>query len=281
LTKSRTFDTFNRHVGTEYIRTGEIIMKKIQMFAVGVFALALLAVPNRAFAFFGLEAGVGYWQQSPSGTLSYQGTSDIDLKNDLNLDNKSQAFVRIKAELPLILPNLYFMATPMSFTGSGTLTRPITYGNTTFNVSAPVQTKLKLNHYDLALFYPIPLLKTATLGILNVDLGLNARKIDFEGTISQDSLGLTASKSLSIYIPMIYAGVQIKPISLLAIEAEFRGIAIGQNHYYDYIAKLRVNPIPVVYISGGYRSEDVKIDQSDVKANVKFSGPFVEAGVSF
>jgi outer membrane protein len=281
LTKYRTFDTFRRHVETEYIRTGEIIMKKIQMFAVGVFALALLAVPNRAFAFFGLEAGVGYWQQSPSGTLSYQGTSDIDLKNDLNLDNKSQAFVRIKAELPLILPNLYFMATPMSFTGSGTLTRPITYGNTTFNVSAPVQTKLKLNHYDLALFYPIPLLKTATLGILNVDLGLNARKIDFEGTISQDSLGLTASKSLSIYIPMIYAGVQIKPISLLAIEAEFRGIAIGQNHYYDYIAKLRVNPIPVVYISGGYRSEDVKIDQSDVKANVKFSGPFVEAGVSF
>jgi hypothetical protein len=80
---------------------------------------------------------------------------------------------------------------------------------------------------------------------------------------------------------MVFAGVQVKPISLFAIEGEFRGIAIGQNHYYDYIAKLRINPIPVVYISGGYRSEDVKIDQSDVKAALKFSGPFVEAGVSF
>jgi outer membrane protein len=258
-------------------------MKKIHVFAVGVFAFALLAFPYRAFAFFGVEAGVGYWQQSPSGTLSYQpvaGTvGDIDLKDDLNFKNKSNPFVRIKVELPLILPNIYFMATPMSFDGSGRLTRNISFGNQTFNASEDVQSKVKLDHYDLALFYPIPLLKTATLGILNVDLGLNARKIDFDGTIT--STTTSASKSLSIYVPMVYAGVQVKPISLFAIEAEFRGIAIGQNHYYDYIAKLRVNPIPVVYISGGYRSEDVKIDQSDVKANVKFSGPFIEAGVSF
>ena len=230
-----------------------------------------------------MEAGVGYWQQSPSGTLSYQpvaGTvGDIDLKDDLNFKNKSNPFVRIKVEFPLILPNIYFMATPMSFDGSGRLTRNISFGNQTFNASEDVQSKVKLDHYDLALFYPIPLLKAATLGILNVDLGLNARKIDFDGTIT--STTTSASKSLSIYVPMVYAGVQLKPISLFAIEAEFRGIAIGQNHYYDYIAKLRVNPIPVVYISGGYRSEDVKIDQSDVKANVKFSGPFVEAGVSF
>ncbi|HYA86293.1 MAG TPA: TIGR04219 family outer membrane beta-barrel protein [Nitrospirota bacterium] len=254
-------------------------MKKIQLVAIGVFVIAIIAVPYRAFAFLGVEVGVGYWQQSPSGTISYQGTSDLDLKNDLFLSEKGQAFYRVKAELPLILPNIYFLATPMSFEGSGTLTRQITYGNTTFNVTTPIQTNVKLNQYDLALFYPIPLLKTATVGVLNVELGLNARKIDFEGTISQDSL--SASKSLSIYLPMVYAGVQVKPISLFAIEGEFRGIAIGENHYYDYIAKLKVNPVPIFYISGGYRSQDIKINQSDVMADVRFSGPFVEAGFSF
>jgi len=115
----------------------------------------------------------------------------------------------------------------------------------------------------------------------NVELGLNARKIDFEGTISQDTLNLSSSKSLSLYLPMVYAGVQVKPISYFAIEGEFRGIAIGQNHFYDYIAKIRVNPVPIFYISGGYRSEDIKIDQSAVTADVKFSGPFVEVGLSF
>jgi outer membrane protein len=253
------------------------------MLAAGVFVLAMLAVPYRAFAFLGLEVGAGYWKQSPSGTIGYKPVAgfvgDIDLKDDLNLQDKSNVFVRVKAELPLILPNIYFMATPMSFTGSGTLTRNISFGNQTFTATTDVQSKVKLDHYDLALFYPVPLLKTATLGVLNVDLGLNARNINFEGTITSSTT--SASKTLGIYLPMVYAGVQVKPISLFAIEGEFRGIAIGQNHYYDYIAKLRVNPIPVVYISGGYRSEDVKIDQSDVKANVKFSGPFVEVGVSF
>ena len=258
-------------------------MRQIRMFAAGVFVLALFALPCRAFAFLGLEVGVGYWKQSPSGTISYQpvaGTvGDINLKDDLNLKDKSNPFVRVKAELPLILPNIYFMATPMSFEGSGRLTRSISFGNQTFAASEDVQSKVKLDHYDVALFYPIPLLKTATLGKLNVELGLNARKIDFEGTIT--SAATSASKNISIYLPMVYAGVQVKPISLFTIEAEFRGVALGQNHYYDYIGRLKINPIPVVYISGGYRSEDVKIDQSDVKANVKFSGPFVEAGVSF
>jgi outer membrane protein len=258
-------------------------MRTTRLLATFFFALVLLALPYRAFAFLGLEASVGYWNQTPSGTFGYQPISgtvgDIDLKDDLNFKSKSNAFVRVKAELPLILPNVYLMATPMSFDGSGTLTRTISFGNQTFNASTNVQSKITLDHYDAALYYPVPLLKTATVGVLNVDLGLNARKIDFKGEIT--SAATSASKSLSIYLPMVYAGVQIKPISLFAIEGEFRGIAIGQNHYYDYMAKVRVNPIPVVYISGGYRSEDVKIDQSDVKANLKFSGPFVEAGVSF
>jgi outer membrane protein len=245
----------------------------------------MLVIPYQAFAFFALDVGVGYWHQTPSGTLNYKPVSvpgvvgDIDLKDDLNLDKENNPFVRIRAELPLVLPNIYLMATPMTFKGSGQLIRSISFNDQTFSGGVPVDSKVKLDHYDLALFYPIPALKTATLGKLNIDLGLNARKIDFEGTISQGSL--TASKNLSIYVPMIFVGVQVKPISVLSIEAEVRGIAYGSNHYFDYIGRLRVNPIPLVFIGAGYRAETIKIDQSDVKADIKFGGPFIEAGLSF
>ncbi len=258
-------------------------MIKIRIYVSCLFVLALLAVPGKnAFAFFGLEAGIGYWTQSPSGTLGYKpvtANDNLDLKNDLNLGNKSQVMFRVKAELPLVLPNLYFMATPMSFDGSNKLSRSVSYGGQTFNVTTPVDSKLNLDHYDLAFYYPIPLLKTATLGMLNVDLGLNARQINFEGTLSQGAV--SASKKLSIYVPMIYAGVQFKPIKALSIEGEIRGIAYGSNHYYDYIGRLKVLPVGPLFISAGYRAEEVKIDQSDVNANVKFSGPFAEVGVSF
>lgn len=245
----------------------------------------MLALPCSALAFLGADIGVGYWQQTPSGTLSYQALSpldEIDLKDDLHFDKKSRPFVRARVELPLILPNIYVMATPMSFEGSGNISRTsIHYGGQTFSGSAPFSSKLKLDHYDLALFYPVPLLKTATLGKLNVDLGLNIRNIAFEGTISQPTVNLTASKSLTLYVPMVYAGIQVKPIDLVSVEVEARYIAYGSNHYSDFIGRLRVNPVPLVFIGAGYRSESVKIDASDVLADIKFSGPFVEAGLSF
>ncbi len=258
-------------------------MKRSQSYLVCLFVLSILVIPYQAFAFFGLDVGVGYWRQTPKGTLDYKPTSaitgNIDLKDDLYLDSENKPFVRIRAELPLILPNIYLMATPMEFKGSGPLTRNISYNNQTFTLGVNVDSKVKLDHYDLALFYPIPVLKTATLGKLNIDLGLNARKIDFEGTISTSSA--TASKKLSLYVPMIFAGIQVKPISAFSIEAELRGIAYSNSHYYDFIGRLRVNPIPLVFIAGGYRAETIKIDASDVKADIKINGPFIEAGLSF
>jgi outer membrane protein len=258
-------------------------MKKIQLYVACLFVLSMLVVPCSAFAFFGADIGVGYWRQTPSGTLNYKPLpgviGDIDLKDDLNLDTENKPFARIRAELPLILPNIYLMATPMTFKGSGQLTRSFSFNDQTFTGGVNVDSEVKLDHYDLALFYPIPALKTATLGKVNIDLGLNARKLDFEGTISQGSL--TTSKSLSVYVPMIFAGIQVKPISAFSIEAEVRGIAYSGNHYYDYIGRVRVNPIPLVFIGAGYRAETIKIDQSDVKADIKFGGPFIEAGLSF
>jgi outer membrane protein len=260
-------------------------MKSIRGYVAYLFILAMLVVPYRAFAFFGADVGIGYWRQAPSGTLDYKPisatTGNIDLKDDLFLDTKNKPFVRIKAELPLILPNIYLMATPMTFEGSGQITRPISFGDTQFNISAPIESKVKMDHYDLALFYPIPMLKTATLGVLNIELGINARKLDFEGTITQPTTNTTASKSLSLYVPMIYGGVQVKPISSLSIEAEIRGIAYSGSHYYDYLGRLKFNPIPLVYVAGGYRAETIKIDESDVKADIKIGGPFIEVGVSF
>jgi outer membrane protein len=258
-------------------------MKRTQMYLVCLFVLAVLVIPYQAFAFFAMDVGVGYWRQTPTGTLDYKPTSaltgNLDLKDDLNLNRESKVFARIRAELPLVLPNVYLMATPMQFKGSGQLTRSISFNGQTFTGGTNIDSKLKLDHYDLALFYPIPALKTATLGKLNIDLGVNARKIDFEGTINQGSA--TASKTLSIYVPMIFAAIQVKPVSAFSIEAEIRGIAYSNSHYYDYIGRLRVNPIPLVFIAAGYRAETIKIDQSDVKADIKLSGPFVEAGLSF
>ena len=244
----------------------------------------LFISPVRTYA-LGLEAAAGYSNQVPSGDLRYSGAlgegTDLNLKEDLNYDSKARAYIRIKADLPLFLPNIYFMATPMKFEGSGSKDVTFKFGDKEFNAGASFNSVLKADHYDIAVYYSLPFLNTATAGSLNVELGLNLRIIDFEAKISQDSLNKSATASYILPVPMVYAGVQLKPVDLFSIEAEFRGITYGSNSYYDLIARMKVKPVGPVFIAGGYRYEKIKIDHKDIKASMEFKGPFIEAGVSF
>lgn len=250
-------------------------MQKAHWSILAAFVLSLLVVPCSASA-WGLEAGVGYWMQTPSGTLGYKGDS-LSIKNEFNYDTEYQPYARIKAELPLFLPNIYLIATPMEFKGAGD--KNFTFGDTT--ITGAFESKLTLHHYDLAFYYSLPFLKTATLDRLNVELGINARIIDFEAKVTESSSGITTSKSLTIPVPMVYAGIQVKPVKAVSIEAEVRGIAYGSNHYYDLIGRLKVKPYGPVFIGAGYRHETIKISQSDVDAKINFGGPFVEVGLTF
>jgi outer membrane protein len=257
-------------------------MKRARLCIASLLFLLMLAAPYKAFAFLGVEAAVGYWYQMPSGSLQFEGDS-LDLKNDLNLGDKGQVIGRVKIELPMFLPNIYAMVTPMSFDGTSGKTMSFTYGGQPFNVTAnnPIQSKVQLDQYDVALYYPIPFLKTFTGGELNIDLGLDAREVNFESTISQHTLSLAASTSETFYMPMIYAGVQLKPLDSFSIEAEIRAMAYGSNSYYDYLGRLKVMPFGPIFISGGYRNEQIKCDVSGIRMDAKFGGPFAEAGINF
>jgi outer membrane protein len=254
-------------------------MRKLPVYVLCLFVLCLFAIPCTSFA-WNVEGAVGYWMQMPSGTLEYKPVSSIDtldIKSDLKYDTKYQPYARIKADLPLFLPNIYIMATPMYFNGSGN--KSFSFGGYSF--TGAFESRLKLDHYDLALYYSLPFLKKATLDVLNVEIGINARVIDFEARVTELSSGTSVSKSLTIPVPMVYLGMQVKPVKAISIEAEARGIAYGSSHYFDIIGRAKVTVYGPVFVAAGYRYEKVKIDVSDVKADIDFSGPFVELGLAF
>ncbi|MBI4689376.1 MAG: TIGR04219 family outer membrane beta-barrel protein [Nitrospirae bacterium] len=254
-------------------------MKRFWFFAGLLFLVVTFAVPNIVSA-IGFEGAIGAWSQDPSGDLSYKGES-LSVENELKYDAETKAFGRVKVELPLMFPNIYFMVTPMKFEGEGSKDINFTFGDQTFNANVPFSSSARLDHYDICLYYGLPFLKTASLGKFKGEVGLNVKIIDFEAEITQSSLGLSASKSLTLPIPMIYVGAQFNPVKLIGIEGEVRGITYSSNHYYDLIGRVKVRPIEHAFIAGGYRYENVKIDESDVIAELDFSGPFIEVGVEF
>ena len=254
-------------------------MKKLIVVAL---MLGLALAPSAAEAYW-LDISAGYWNPEPTGGIAYTSPGDLtpnvsaQLDKDLGMEKEGIAQIRVKIDLPLI--NFAIMSTPLKYEGTGVMTQTIKFGLETFTASTPVTSTLDLNHTDIALFWSLPFLKTATADTLNVELGLNARLVDVDASISAS--GQYESKSVSATIPMVYLGAQITPTDSFSIEAEYRGISTGDNEYTDVMAMLKYKPIPLFYISGGYRSESLKLDEEGVVSDIEFKGPFAELGFRF
>jgi len=243
----------------------------------------MLSVPGTSLG-FGIEFSLGAWYEQPNGTLSYDDSSDADdlsLQSDLGYGDKWQPTGRLKIDMPSIIPNIYFMYTPMKWNETGSTNTNFTFGDETFQANVDFKSELKMNHLDFALFYGLPGVQTATADVLNIDLGLDFRLMDFKAEINQQDTGLKASQSYFLPIPMIYGAMQIEPVNWIALDLEGRAVAYDSNHYLSLIGRLKVMPFGPLFVAGGYRYDNFKIDYKDVDVDANFRGPIAEIGFDF
>ncbi|WP_457639770.1 TIGR04219 family outer membrane beta-barrel protein [Persephonella sp.] len=249
-----------------------------------LFSALILSVP--AFAVPGVdgEISAGYIKQDIDGWIKYKGDS-ADVDKDLNIGKENSFFVRAKLEHPIpILPNIKLQYTRMRFSGDGTVKRTFTFGNITVNVNERVQTKLDLDHYDFVMFYNLPFINV--LPMVDAELGLNVRVIDFYAKVRRVSTGEEDSTSFVAPIPMLHGSLELSPISFISFLVEGNGIAYQGSHYYDFSGEVRVKPLQTlmvdVFIGIGYKYEKLKIDDiSDTSADVKVKQPYIQAGLLF
>lgn len=263
-------------------------------------ALSVFALPVMASAIT-LSGSVGFINESPSGYINYHsdGTSNnVDVKNNLGLSSKTKPWVRLKLNtdgIP-VLPNLEFDYLPMKFDGSAS-NQNFTYDG--YNFNGTVNSSVKMDHYDIFAYYHVPFIRTASKGVLNPKLGLGVRIVDFSADVSGTATRVngipippqtkTVSKSATLPIPMLYAALDVRPTSFLHGDFHIKGIGYGSNLYYDVVGEAKVYPTFIknssigqhVFLGVGYRYEELKIDASSVKSDVKVDGPFAEVGVVF
>jgi len=261
-------------------------MKRLKVWIAG--GLLTFALTPGASSAAGIELSVGAWNQTPSGDIAHKsdtGQDNLNIKGDLKYSDETRVFGRIKIDTPLLFPNIYLMATPLRFSENGIKSTPFQFGNVSVAANVPFTSELKLDHYDIGLYYGVPALKTVTAGILNVDLGLDARIVDFKERVTgQDSFSgvtVTDTNAVVVPLPMLYLGFQVKPVKWLAAEGEARGLAYGGNYYYDLIGRVKLKPFGPVFAAAGYRYEQIKLDTDDIRVNAHFGGPFGEVGVEF
>ncbi len=256
-------------------------MKKL-LLSINIAILFALVLPSVAHA-IGVEMAVGAWLQAPSGTLGFKSISSndlLDLDNDLNYGDETRPSGRLILDMPSFIPNVYLMYTPMKFEGNGSTSGTFNFGDQTIDGSVGFSSELKLDNADIALFYGIPGLETATSDMLNIDIGVNVRVYDVEARIVQGST-VDEGESFVAPVPMIYLAMQFRPIEELALEVEGRGVLIGDDSVYSLMGRLRWNAIGPLFLTGGYRYDRIDIDYDDLTVDTEFSGPFVEIGLAF
>lgn len=258
-------------------------MKKIGLLLCLIFMLSFPAV-SFGLDGFGLEIAGGAWYQSPNGDMSFDSTSNadnLDIESNLNYKDEWQPNGRLIIDLPLFFPNIYLMYTPMNWDETGLKNVQFKFGDKIFDADVEFDSKLQMDHFDAGLFWGLPFIKAATNDILNIDLGLNVRVINFEAELHQRATGLKESIDYTLPLPMLYTGVQIEPVKYLALELEGRAIAWSGNHYFSFTGRLKVRPFGPFFVAAGYRYDNVTIDYKDVDVDASFQGPFAEAGFEF
>ena len=248
-----------------------------------VILCTLIMAAARTASAFGAEVAIGGWRQDSSGTLGYEVLDDgdiLDLEQDLKYEDETRWSARVIIDMPLFLPNIYLMATPMEFSATGQKDEGFKFGDINFD-PGQFYSETVLDNLDVGLFYGIPFLETATFEKLNVDLGVNIRIFDYELSVQQASSGLSESENGVLPIPMVFLAVRFSPIEELSFQVEGRGISYSGNDLYSIIGRVKVNIFGPLFAAGGYRYEKLKLDEEDVVADVEFSGPFLEAGFSF
>lgn len=268
-------------------------MKKVTLLGLG--SIFLLAGSSKAGFLIDFEASIGAVQQKPSGYVSYKAGSvadRIDVKNDARLGDKTKPWAKFKLEHPIpVIPNIKLAYMPMKFDGSGVLTRDINWGGRTYQANADFSLSVKLDRVDTTLYYNLPFIKTATAGKLDVEFGLNVRTVMFDGKLSGKESGtgqsISESKSITLPIPMGHLAAEIRPINQVSLVGELNYISYSKNTYYDYAAGLRLNSHGLLrtpikpFVEVGYRYEKLKIDEQDVKTDLKIKGLYGLVGVRF
>jgi outer membrane protein len=221
--------------------------------------ILIICLPGSAFALplFDIECAIGARSMSPDGQMGFLVGGEYDLKSDLGFDDEWEPMGRLKVGMPLIIPNVYLVASPMEFKSSS------------------LNSKFSMDQYDLGLYYSVPFLHKLTLKMLNVEFGIDARYMDIEADVSNQS----AQEDLTL--PMLYLGGQFTPGDRFALEAELWGTSYDDQDVFTAVGRLKVNMFGPLFVAGGYRYDEVNIEEGALSVDANFSGLFVELGLKF
>jgi len=245
-------------------------------------AAGVLIMAGSAFAAPGFEVGArgAYWFPKLTGSAQTNATGDtrFDFKDTLGVNDENipfgEAFLRFGSTMVRV------GYAQITFDGDKQLTQTVVFNGTTYSATDNVISSLDMKMLDGEVQYDF---LRPDVGIAGFNLGLILKVKYVDGKVELRSVSQGATlKDFKAPIPMVGAAAGVGFLKdMIRVDARAAGIAYSGNHLYDADAYASFAPLPFVRIQGGYRYIDLKIDDSDVLASFKLSGPYLGVQLSF
>ena len=230
-----------------------------------------------------LEFEGRYWFTDLTGKIKVTQNdigTDVDLKNDLGIKDENFPEARItwytgpKSKIRLAY-------TQVNYEGDENLGRTIEFHGKTYNVGTRVVTDVDGKYLRLGWAWQF-----INIGKGFLKLGTLVEGIGFwvDASLEAPNLSPPVKESAKIVfgLPTIGVALDINPHRMLNIFAEGSGIFAGSYGYgYDCEAGIKLIPIKILSILGGYRLLEFKAKDDPDYVKVRVHGPFAGVTVRF
>lgn len=231
-----------------------------------------------------VEVGGFLWSPGPEIAITSESLgivgSTIDYVTDLGIERST--FKQIKLVLrPSRKFKFRFEYTPITYTASATLKRPLIFNGISYQIPFPVDTELRWRAYRFGIEYDFVYRDRGFIGLL-----LEAKYTDVETTLSN----VLASEFVQARAPIPAVGLigRVYPVPNISITGEFSFFKLPESIDEDYQAKFydldiygTVNFTDNFGVQGGYRSFDVFYRVDSDEGDLQLKGLYVGGVVRF
>ncbi|KPK40661.1 MAG: hypothetical protein AMJ69_01545 [Gammaproteobacteria bacterium SG8_47] len=174
-----------------------------------------------------------------------------------------------------VLPNFrleHYQHSYLSVGAGGDAWRSVELGTGFDSNSA---TDASVDQIDATLYYPV------MASFVNVDLGVNLKRIDTSVRMDQRSGGQT--RNYTATFPMLYANALFRlPFQGLSAGVEGSVLDYDSNRLMDYRAKLTYETRSSFGMQGGWRTQQYSLGEADgLSPSLELQGPYLDLYLRF
>lgn len=226
---------------------------------------------------FSLSGGLALLHLNGRGTVD-ESLGDTRLSFAGTLDVKDLDTPWGEADLQLLRgQHLRFGYHPMRFEGSQTLDSDIVVGGITYSAGDDVDSKLRLDQYELSFrseFWLTEFVSIAPLAQVTL--------VDARVQVKDRTLGAEVTEKALLPLPYLGLRAEVYPLARLGLYAEGKGFTIGSPaSIWEVSGGASLYLTRNLSLTGRYRYSDYAIDVSHSAIDLAIGGPYLGATVRF